>query len=82
MAFPNCYACEHFHITHEQKAPRACRMFNFKGKELPALAVFNVTGKHCPYYRPKGDAASPSPVTAPAAPQPRFQGNATDGWIA
>jgi hypothetical protein len=47
---PNCTQCRYFGITHQREWPRMCRVFNFKGQEMPSYFVFNVTGKHCPFF--------------------------------
>lgn len=49
----NCLICEHFVVTWEPNAPRACEIFGFKGKGLPSATVFKVTGKPCPIFKPK-----------------------------
>lgn len=47
---PNCYECAHFSITHEQVFPRACSRLGFKGRDVPSIYLFNVTGKNCPWF--------------------------------
>jgi hypothetical protein len=49
----NCLKCVYFRVTWNPAAPRACRLFGFKGKELPSVAVRRVTGKDCPSFKLK-----------------------------
>jgi hypothetical protein len=49
----NCLICKHFVTTWNPKFPRACKVFGFKGKELPSVMVERVTGKQCPVFEPK-----------------------------
>jgi len=48
----NCLKCKHLKITWDPKFPRACKVFGFKGKELPSVTVKKVTGKPCPSFEP------------------------------
>ncbi|HEY4002251.1 MAG TPA: uracil-DNA glycosylase [Candidatus Xenobia bacterium] len=54
---PNCYECVSFEITHQPHAPRACRRLGIKCRDLPSLSLFYATGKHCPFFTPKGGGA-------------------------
>lgn len=49
----NCFKCEYFTITWNEKHPRACKLFGFKGKELPSVTVKRVTGRPCPAFKEK-----------------------------
>lgn len=48
----NCLKCKHLKVTWDPKFPRACKIFGFKGKELPSATVFRITGKPCPSFEP------------------------------
>ena len=63
MAFPNCYGCIHFHITHSRN--RRGRAVPSISRATAALAVFNVTGKHCPYFEAKAGARPHPPARPP-----------------
>lgn len=43
----NCLKCRYFFITWDKNFPRGCRLFNFKGKALPSVAVYEATGAPC-----------------------------------
>jgi hypothetical protein len=47
---PPCLKCRWFSITWEPDFPRSCAFFGIKCREIPALAVFRATGKHCPSF--------------------------------
>lgn len=49
----NCLKCRNFKVTWNPASPRACKIFGFKGKELPSATVLKVTGKECPAFSPK-----------------------------
>ena len=50
---PNCFACRHFYITHEQETPYGCRAMAFKSLQIPALVVFSNSGINCQLFAPK-----------------------------
>ena len=53
MSKPDCYNCKHFFVTWQAHAPRGCRAFGFKTKNLPSIEVLKASGKDCEYYNPK-----------------------------
>ncbi|QEN04165.1 hypothetical protein EW093_05420 [Thiospirochaeta perfilievii] len=53
MDNPNCANCIHFYITLDENRPRACRVFNIKGRSLPSIDVKKFTGYHCPVFKEK-----------------------------
>jgi hypothetical protein len=44
---PDCWACQHFKITHDRKRPYGCGAMGFKSKVLPCIEVIRVHGSHC-----------------------------------
>ena len=46
MAFP-CKQCRHFYISWDAAMPYGCRLYQFKAKVLPALAVEQQIGEAC-----------------------------------
>lgn len=47
---PNCLKCRHFYVSWDPGFPRACRVFGVKSRQMPSLAVFQATGRHCPAF--------------------------------
>jgi hypothetical protein len=47
---PDCLKCRHFKVTWDPAFPRGCEIFGIKGKNLPSVAVFRATGRHCPSF--------------------------------
>jgi hypothetical protein len=43
----DCFHCVHFAITWEPAHPRACKLFGFKSKKLPSIAVLESSGEPC-----------------------------------
>lgn len=35
----NCFFCEHFYITYEQRYPYGCRIIGFKSARMPSVDV-------------------------------------------
>lgn len=48
-----CLACRHFYITYEPAHPYACRVLNFKAKEMPCRVVYASSGMECQSFTPK-----------------------------
>ena len=46
MSF-DCKKCKHFFVTHNQRTPYGCRIFQIQSQTLPALVVRNNSGKRC-----------------------------------
>jgi hypothetical protein len=53
MNKPDCYNCTYFFVTWQAHAPRGCKAFGFKTKNLPSMEVLKISGKDCVYYTPK-----------------------------
>lgn len=53
MGNPDCFKCENFYITIDERFPRACKVFGIKGKSMPSIDVKRVTGIGCPVFKPK-----------------------------
>jgi hypothetical protein len=51
--FINCIKCEYYFITWDPNMPRGCKVFKFKGREMPSVAVFKSTGVKCPTFKEK-----------------------------
>lgn len=49
----NCLLCAHFQITWDPAAPRGCRAFGFKCRELPSAVVQRASGLPCQQFAPK-----------------------------
>ncbi len=50
MNNPDCTKCKHYYITLDERFPKACRIFNIKGKVLPSIDVKRYTGHRCPVF--------------------------------
>ncbi len=46
----NCFFCEHFYITHEEKFPYGCRATDFKSVRMPAVDVYNNSEMDCALF--------------------------------
>ena len=53
MKNPDCFKCEHFYITLDESHPRACKVFNIKGRGIPSVEVKYFTGHVCPVFKKK-----------------------------
>ncbi|HPK54061.1 MAG TPA: hypothetical protein PK114_06330 [Smithellaceae bacterium] len=49
----NCFSCEHFYITHEQKYPYGCRMIGFKSARMPSVDVYINSNMDCGLFAQK-----------------------------
>ena len=45
--FPNCFRCQFFYVTWDEKRSRGCRRYGFKTPDLPAQVVFRQSREHC-----------------------------------
>lgn len=56
MNNPDCTKCIHYFITLDERRPKACKVFNIKGRIMPSVEVKKYTGHMCPVFhsRPKG----------------------------
>jgi hypothetical protein len=43
----NCLKCKNYVVTWDNRFPRGCKLFGFKGTVMPAAMVFQSTGKPC-----------------------------------
>ena len=43
----NCFSCEHFYITYEQKYPYGCRIIGFKSARMPSVDVYINSDMEC-----------------------------------
>lgn len=53
MKNPDCTKCIHYFITLDELRPKACRVFNIKGRVIPSIDVKRFTGHICPVFQPK-----------------------------
>lgn len=53
MAAPNCHECEYFKISWDNRFPRSCSKFGFKGRQLPSVEVLAATGQQCCFFQAK-----------------------------
>ncbi len=49
----NCFNCEYYYVTWEQAAPRGCRKYGFKSRDLPSLVVSRNSGSKCLSFKEK-----------------------------
>ena len=49
----DCFNCIHFAVTWEPMHPRSCKLFGFKSKKLPSLAVEQSSGAPCEGFERK-----------------------------
>lgn len=56
----NCRDCRHYYITFDANAPYGCRVYGFKSKLTPSIAVYQSSGMHCTLFQPKEDKESDS----------------------
>ncbi|RJQ44748.1 MAG: uracil-DNA glycosylase [Nitrospiraceae bacterium] len=49
----NCFTCEHFYITWDEKFPRGCKAMGFKSREMPSAVVYASSGVQCLKFRKK-----------------------------
>ena len=59
MSRVNCRNCRHYYITFDVSAPYGCRVYGFKTKTLPSLAVYQSSGMHCTLFAPRDDKGNP-----------------------
>ena len=43
----NCFQCEYFYVTWDQRNPRGCKAYGFKTRELPSIVVKKSSGIEC-----------------------------------
>jgi hypothetical protein len=49
----NCFSCEHFYITYEQRYPYGCRSIGFKSVRMPSVDVYINSNMECGLFVPK-----------------------------
>lgn len=49
----NCFQCRHFFITWDKSFPNGCKVFGFKTKQSPSVAVLQASGAKCAAFQPK-----------------------------
>lgn len=49
----NCFQCFHFFITWDKTFPHGCKVYGFKTKQLPSIAVQQASGAGCAAFQPK-----------------------------
>ncbi len=49
----NCFACEHFYITYEQRYPYGCRSIGFKSARMPSVDVYINSDMECGLFAQK-----------------------------
>ncbi len=50
----NCMKCKHFYISHDPRAPRACRIYQIKSSSIPSQIVKQANnGAECIGFEPK-----------------------------
>ena len=50
---PDCYRCQSFFITYDERQPYGCRAFGMKSRALPSVTVKQESGEECRAYTPK-----------------------------
>lgn len=45
-----CMKCKHYMVTFDPKAPRGCKLFNFKGMVMPYVMVKQASGIDCTHF--------------------------------
>ncbi|OGO76882.1 MAG: uracil-DNA glycosylase [Clostridiales bacterium GWB2_37_7] len=49
----NCIKCKNYMITWDSRFPKGCRIFGFKGSQMPSITVFQATGAPCKNFQEK-----------------------------
>ena len=49
----NCIKCKHFFVTYEPQRPYGCKIYGFKGPQMPSLTVFQSSGMQCQLFEQK-----------------------------
>jgi hypothetical protein len=50
---PDCFRCKHFYVTWKESAPRGCKFFGFKTKNIPSVEVARISGHPCLSFEDK-----------------------------
>ncbi|HEX2925636.1 MAG TPA: uracil-DNA glycosylase [Ruminiclostridium sp.] len=43
----NCLKCKYYYITYDARMPYGCRLFGFKGRQVPSVSVLQSSGSPC-----------------------------------
>jgi hypothetical protein len=43
----NCLKCKYYYITYDARMPYGCRLFGFKGRQVPSVSVHQSSGSSC-----------------------------------
>lgn len=54
----NCFKCQFFYTTWDQRFPRGCRAYGFKTRQLPADYVRQASGQICMKFEEKNRAST------------------------
>ncbi len=46
----NCLKCKHYFITYDVRMPYGCKLFGFKGRQMPSVPVRQSSGNNCQGY--------------------------------
>lgn len=49
----NCIKCKHFFVTYEPQRPYGCKIYGFKGPQMPSMTVFQSSGIQCQLFEQK-----------------------------
>lgn len=49
----NCFQCRHFFISWDKAFPNGCKIFGFKTKQMPSVAVKQASGAECAAFQQK-----------------------------
>ncbi|WP_024831313.1 hypothetical protein [Ruminiclostridium josui] len=49
----NCLKCKYYFITYDARMPYGCRLFGFKGRQMPSVSVRQSSGNDCQGYDEK-----------------------------
>lgn len=49
----NCIKCKNYMVTWDSRFPRGCKLFGFKGTQMPSVMVWKATGAPCGNFEEK-----------------------------
>lgn len=49
----NCLKCKYYYISWDARMPYACRLFGFKGRQIPSISVLQSSGSPCQGFESK-----------------------------
>lgn len=62
---PNCMKCKYYFITFDQHAPKGCKAYNIKSKQLPSMIVKQASGGECLGFSAKPEKKKPKDLNDP-----------------